>query len=140
MLDWISIAIPSLNALSALLLVGALAAIRRGNRERHRDLMVANLCVSVLFLVCYVIQIVTVGHKRFPGDDWVRALFLAILASHTMLAVCLVPLALRTFFLAFRKRFAEHRRIARITFPVWLYVSVTGVVIYWMVNHLRPYT
>jgi putative membrane protein len=139
-LDLISVAIPSLNALSALLLVAALAAIRRGRRDRHRDLMVANLCVSVLFLVCYVIQIAAVGHKRFPGDDWVRALFLAILASHTTLAVCLVPLALRTFFLAFRSRFAEHRRIARITFPVWLYVSITGVVIYWMVNHLRPYT
>lgn len=139
MLDLISVAIPSLNALSALLLVAALVAIRRGRRERHRDLMVANLCVSVLFLVCYVIQIVAVGHKRFPGDDWVRALFLAILTSHTALAVCLLPLALRTFFLAFRRRFAEHRRIARVTFPVWLYVSVTGVVIYWMVNHLRPY-
>jgi putative membrane protein len=138
-LEWISVAIPSLNALSAALLVTAFAAIRRGRRERHRNLMVANLGVSILFLVCYVIQIATLGHKSFPGDDWVRAVFLAILLSHTILAVCLVPLVLRTFFLAFRQRFAEHRRIARITFPIWLYVSVTGVAIYWMVNHLRPY-
>ena len=70
MLEWISVAIPSLNALSAVLLVTALVAIRRGNRERHRNLMVTNLCVSILFLVCYVTQIVTVGHKSFPGDDW----------------------------------------------------------------------
>jgi putative membrane protein len=139
LLEWISLAIPSLNALSAVLLVTALVAIRRGNRARHRNLMVTNLGVSIVFLVCYVTQILTVGHKRFPGDDVVRTIFLVILVSHTILAVSLVPLALRTFFLAFRERFPEHRRIARITFPVWLYVSVTGVVIYWMVNHLRPY-
>jgi putative membrane protein len=139
LLEWISVAIPSLNALSAALLVTAFVAIRRGRRERHRNLMVTNLGVSILFLVCYVTQIATLGHKSFPGHDWVRAVFLTILISHTILAVCLVPLALRTFFLAFRQRFSEHRRIARITFPVWLYVSVTGVVIYWMVNHLRPY-
>ena len=138
-LEWVSVAIPSLNALSAALLVTAFMAIRRGKRGRHRNLMIANLGVSILFLVCYVIQIATLGHKSFPGDDWVRAVFLAILISHTILAVCLVPLVLRTFFLAFRQRFSEHRRIARITFPIWLYVSVTGVVIYWMVNHLRPY-
>ena len=120
MLEWISVALPSLNALSAVLLVTALVAIRRGERDRHRNLMIVNLCVSIVFLVCYVTQIVTVGHKRFPGDDWVRAVFLTILSSHTFLAVCLVPLALRTFFLAFRQRFPEHRRIARITFPVWL--------------------
>jgi putative membrane protein len=139
MLEWISVAIPSLNALSAVLLVSALVAIRRGERELHRNLMIVNLGVSIVFLVCYVIQIATLGHKSFPGNDWVRTAFLTILISHTILAVCLVPLVLRTFFLAFRQRFSEHRRIARITFPVWLYVSVTGVVIYWMVNHLRPY-
>jgi putative membrane protein len=139
LLEWISIAIPILNALSAVLLVTAYVAIRRGERERHRDLMLANLGFSIVFLICYVVQVVVVGHKRFPGDDWVRVLFLSILISHTFLAVCLVPLVVRTVFLAFRQRFAEHRRIARVTFPVWLYVSVTGVLIYWMVNHLRPY-
>jgi putative membrane protein len=138
-LEWIAVAIPSLNALSAALLVTAFVAIRRGQRERHRNLMVANLVFSIAFLVCYVVQISTVGHKSFPGNDWVRTVFLAILLSHTILAVCLVPLVLRTFFLAFQQRFSEHRRIARITFPVWLYVSVTGVVIYWMVNPLRTY-
>ncbi|MBW2286330.1 MAG: DUF420 domain-containing protein [Deltaproteobacteria bacterium] len=127
-----------LNAVSATLLVTALVAIKRGLRERHKRLMVVNLGVSALFLVIYVSQWVLVGHHRFPGDDWVRTLFLWILTSHTILAVTLVPLALRTFFLGFKERFVEHRKIARWTFPVWLYISVTGVVIYWMNNHLRP--
>ena len=107
--------------------------------DGHRNLMLTNLGVSIVFLVCYVVQVSTVGHKSFPGDDWVRVVCLTILTTHTLLAVCLVPLVLRTFFLAIRQRFTEHRRIARITFPIWLYVSVTGVAIYWMVNHLRPY-
>ena len=97
--------------MSAVLLVAAFAAIRRGQRERHRNLMIANLGISILFLVCYVVQIATLGHKSFPGDDWVRTVFLTILLSHTILAVCLVPLVLRTFFLAFRQRFYEHRRL-----------------------------
>jgi uncharacterized membrane protein YozB (DUF420 family) len=127
-----------LNTVSATLLVTALVAIKQGRRERHKRLMVVNLGVSASFLVVYVSQQVLVGHQRFPGDDWVRTLFLCILTSHTILAVALVPLALRTFFLGFKQRFDEHRKIARWTFPVWLYISVTGVVIYWMNNHLRP--
>jgi uncharacterized membrane protein YozB (DUF420 family) len=127
-----------LNAVSATLLVTALVAIKQGLRERHKRLMVINLGVSALFLVVYVSQQVLVGHSRFPGDDWVRTLFLCILTSHTILAVALVPLVLRTFFLGFKERFEEHRKIARWTFPIWLYISVTGVVIYWMNHHLRP--
>ena len=127
-----------LNAVSATLLVTALVAIKQGLRQRHKRLMVINLGVSAMFLVVYVSQWLLVGHQRFPGDDWVRTLFLCILTSHTILAVTLVPLVLRTFFLGFKQRFAEHRRIARWTFPIWLYISVTGVVIYWMNHHLRP--
>jgi putative membrane protein len=127
-----------LNAVSVTLLITALVAIRRGNRERHRTLMIVNLGVSALFLVVYVTEMSLFGTTRFPGDDWVRSLFLTILVSHTILAVTLVPLVLRTFYLGFKERFAEHRRIARITFPVWFYISVTGVVIYWMNHHLRP--
>ena len=113
-------------------------AIKQGLRERHKRLMVINLGVSAMFLVVYVTQQVLVGHQRFPGDDWVRTLFLWILTTHTILAVALVPLVLRTFYLGFKERFQEHRRIARWTFPIWLYISVTGVVIYWMNHHLRP--
>jgi putative membrane protein len=127
-----------LNAVSATLLVTALVAIKQGLRQRHKRLMVINLGVSAMFLVVYVSQQLLVGHQRFPGDDWVRTLFLCILTSHTILAVTLVPLVLRTFFLGFKQRFDEHRRIARWTFPIWLYISVTGVVIYWMNHHLRP--
>jgi putative membrane protein len=128
----------TLNGVSVVLLITAFAAIRRDHRDRHRALMLANLGVSVLFVVVYVVQMSLVGITRFPGDDWVRSLFLVILTSHTILAVTLVPLVLRTVYLAFKERFAEHRRIARVTFPIWLYVSATGVVIYWMNHHLRP--
>jgi putative membrane protein len=128
----------TLNGVSVVLLITAFAAIRRDHRDRHRALMLANLGVSVLFVVVYVVQMSLVGITRFPGDDWARSLFLVILTSHTILAVTLVPLVLRTVYLAFKERFAGHRRIARVTFPIWLYVSATGVVIYWMNHHLRP--
>ena len=127
-----------LNGANAALLVSAIVAIRRGCPELHRRLMVANLTVSLLFVAVYVTQTAILGHTRFPGDDWVRVLFLTILGTHTALAVCLVPLVIRTVFLAVKERFPEHRRLARVTFPVWLYVSLTGVVIYWMNHHLRP--
>jgi len=127
-----------LNGISVVLLLTAYRAIRRGRRDRHRNLMVTNLVVSSGFMVVYLTEMSLFGPTRFPGDDWVRTLFLAILISHTILAVTLVPLVFRTFFLAFKERFAEHRRIARITFPIWLYISVTGIVIYWMTHHLRP--
>jgi len=127
-----------LNGASVALLVAGFAAIRRAHRDRHRALMLANLGVSVLFVVVYVVQMSLVGVTRFPGDDWIRSVFLAILTSHTILAVTLVPLVLRVVYLAFQERFAEHRRIARVAFPIWLYVSATGVVIYWMNHHLRP--
>jgi len=130
--------IAGLNACTFLLLVSALVAIRRQRRELHRNLMLVTLAVSFVFVVFYVVQITTVGHTRFPGDDWVRSVFLAILATHTLLAVALVPLVFRTVYLAARQRFEQHRRIARVTFPIWIYISVTGVVIYWMNNHLRP--
>jgi putative membrane protein len=130
--------IASLNGCTAVLLVWAVTAVRRGNRDLHRTLMIVNLCVSALFVIAYLLQLGIVGHTRFPGDDWVRTLFLAILTSHTILAVCLVPLVLRSVYLAVKKRFPEHRRVARITFPIWLYISLTGVVVYWMNHQLRP--
>jgi uncharacterized membrane protein YozB (DUF420 family) len=127
-----------LNATMTSLIIVGIVAIRRGQRQRHPKLMLGALCLGVLFLICYVAQTALVGHQRFPGDDWVRSLFLAILASHTLLAVAIVPLVLRTVYLAARRRLEEHRRLARITFPTWIYVGITGLVIYWMNNHLRP--
>ncbi len=130
--------IASLNLVNLVLLLAGWGAIRRGLRDRHRRLMLANLGVSVVFLVLYVIQVLLVGHKRFPGDDWVRTAFLVLLTTHIAAAVMLLPLVPVTFYRALKGRFEAHRRIARVTMGVWLYVSFTGVWVYWLVNHLRP--
>ncbi len=127
-----------LNTAITLLLLSGYAAIRRGNRHLHPRLMLTALALGLLFAISYVAQVWLIGHTRFPGNDWVRVLFLAILGTHIALAVAVVPLLGRTLFLAARQRFAEHRRWAHVTFPIWLYVAVTGVIIYWMNQHLRP--
>jgi len=127
-----------LNAVVALLLLAAFAAIRRGNRVLHARLMISAVGVGLLFLSFYVLAFFVIGHRRFPGDDWVRALFLVVLGTHELCAVIVVPLIVRTLYLARRERFDEHRRIVRYTYPIWLYIAVTGILIYWMNNHLRP--
>ncbi len=126
----------ALNGTSAVLLVLGWRAIRAGERARHRALMLAALGASLLFLAGYVTRIALTGTHAFPGSGAFRALYLAILTSHTLLAAAAAPLILRTLFLALRARFPDHRRIARATFPVWLYVSVTGVAVYVMLYHL----
>lgn len=128
----------ALNAAILGLLIAAFVAIRRGRRETHRRLMLTAVSLGTVFIFLYVAQTVLVGHRRFPGDDWVRTLFLCVLFTHTVLAVAVVPLVARTLQLALRERFAEHRRIVRVTYPVWLYVAVTGLFIYWMNNFGRP--
>jgi len=127
-----------LNATSAVLLVSGFAAIRRKNVTAHRRFMLAALACSTLFLVSYVVYHVQVGSMKFTGEGWVRPVYFTILISHTVLAVAVVPLAIVTLVRALRERFDRHRRIARITLPVWLYVSVTGVVVYWMLYHAYP--
>jgi putative membrane protein len=128
----------ALNATSAVLLVLGFRAIRARRVERHRALMLAALGSSLLFLAAYVTRIALTGTHAFPGTGALRAAYLAVLASHTILAALAGPLILRTLFLALRERFPAHRRIARVTLPVWLYVSVTGVVVYVMLYHLAP--
>lgn len=130
--------IASLNLVNFALLIAGWRAIRRGDRERHRRLMLANLGVAAGFLAIYLVQLALVGHKRFPGDDWVRTAFLVLLGTHTLAATTLLPLVPFTLYKALREQFEAHRRIARITFSIWIYVSITGVMVYWMVNHLRP--
>jgi uncharacterized membrane protein YozB (DUF420 family) len=127
-----------LNATSALLLACGFIAIRSRRREAHKAFMLAACASSVLFLAGYFTRIALTGTHRFPGDGWLRATYVAILGSHTLLAALTLPLALRTLFLSLRRRFPEHRRIARWTLPVWMYVSVTGVVVYVMLYHLAP--
>ena len=93
---------------------------------------------SALFLVSYLTRIALTGTHRFPGEGALRTVYIAVLASHTVLAALAAPLVLRTVFLALRDRFPAHRRIARATLPIWMYVSVTGVVVYVMLYHLAP--
>ncbi len=126
----------ALNGTSAVLVVLGFRAIRRGDMRRHRALMLGAVSSSVLFLAGYLTRIALTGTHRFPGSGALRAAYLAILASHTLLAALAAPLVLRTLFLALRARFPAHRRIARATLPVWLYVSVTGVAVYVMLYHL----
>jgi putative membrane protein len=120
----------TLNALSAVLVVAGFVAIRRGRRDVHRALMLAAVASSVLFLIGYLTRIALTGVHRFPGEGVLRTTYLAVLGSHTLLAVVAAPLVLVTLFLALRQRFKTHRRLARATLPIWLYVSVTGVIVY----------
>ncbi|HET8540087.1 MAG TPA: DUF420 domain-containing protein [Anaeromyxobacter sp.] len=129
----------SLNATSAVLLVLGFRAIRAGRMARHRALMLGALASSLLFLAAYATRIALTGTHAFPGSGPLRAAYLVVLASHTALAALCGPLVLRTLFLAWRARFPGHRRIARVTLPVWLYVSVTGVAVYVMLYHLAPH-
>jgi uncharacterized membrane protein YozB (DUF420 family) len=123
-----------LNATSAALLLLAYRAIKARPRrvEEHRRFVLAAVTTSTLFLISYLLYHANVGSVRFQGPPGVRRLYLAILLTHTVLAAILPLLAARTLYLGWKRRDPEHRRIARWTFPIWMYVSVTGVVIYLM--------
>ncbi len=126
----------SLNASSAVLLTAGFLFIRRKNIAAHQACMTAAFWVSALFLTTYLTHHALHGSTRFTGSGAARTIYFAILISHTVLAVIILPLVLRTIFLARRCRIAEHRRLARWTLPLWLYVSVTGVVVYWMLYRM----
>jgi len=129
----------ALNFTSGELLFAGWLAIKRGDRERHKALMLSALGVSVLFLVSYVIRFAGKGGTtRFPDVGWIRSVYLVILLTHTVLAAVVPFLAVQTVFLAWKERWAAHRELARWTFPIWIYVSVTGVVIYVMLYRLAP--
>jgi uncharacterized membrane protein YozB (DUF420 family) len=125
-----------LNAASALLLVTGWRAIRRRRVHVHRTCMLAAFATSTLFLTSYLVYHAQAGTTRFTGQGWVRPLYFTILATHTVLAALVPILALATLALALRGHFDRHARLARWTLPTWLYVSVTGVVIYVMLYHL----
>lgn len=122
----------ALNTLSAVFLCAGYFFIRSHNRDAHQRCMVAAIACSTLFLVSYLTYHFQVGSVGFKGQGWIRPVYFAILITHTILAAAVVPLVLVTFIRALRERFDAHRRIARWTFPIWLYVSITGVVIYLM--------
>ncbi len=126
----------SLNTAAAVLLLIGYGLIRQRRSAAHRSVMLAALACSLAFLATYLYYHFHVGSVPFQGQGAVRTLYFTILISHTTLAATVPFLAGRTIFLAVKRRFAEHRRLARIALPIWLYVSVTGVVIYWMLYRL----
>jgi len=128
----------SLNATAAVLLATGYYFIRTGRRERHRACMIAALVASALFLTSYVIYHIQVGSVPFKGVGAIRTVYFTILITHVVLAIVIVPLVLMTVSRALRGRFDRHRAIARWTLPLWLYVSVTGVIVYWMLYRMQP--
>ena len=142
MADYISY-LPHLNAFlngtSAVLLFTGYTFIRSRNVVAHRACQIAALVVSLLFLASYLTYHYNHGSTRFLGTGLVRPIYFTVLTSHTILAIVIVPLVTLTFYRAFRGDFLRHRRIARITLPLWLYVSVTGVIVYLMLYHFYPH-
>jgi putative membrane protein len=126
----------TLNAVSAVLLTCGFASIRARKIKLHRFFMVAACLASTAFLISYLTYHFHVGSVRFQRIGWVRPVYFSILISHTVLAVVIVPMVLITLYRAWRDKFDRHKQIARWTLPLWLYVSVTGVVIYWMLYRM----
>jgi putative membrane protein len=125
-----------LNALASVALVTGYGFIASGRREAHRRAMTVALAISALFLVGYLAHHAQVGSVRYRGTGWTRTLYFAVLVPHVVLAAAGFPLILLTTFRAFRRDFVGHRAIARITLPVWLFVSLSGVVVYFMLYHV----
>ena len=125
-----------LNFASAALLVAGFRFIRRGSTREHRRCMLGAVAAGATFLVLYVTRFSLTGTHTFAGPEAVRPVYLAILFSHMVLAIVVVPLVIRLLLLARRERFEEHRRLARWTFPIWLYTSVTGLVVYLMLYQM----
>lgn len=129
----------TLNGLSAILLVTGFGFIKRGRKTAHRNCMVAALASSTLFLACYLTYHFTVkGVTHFVEPQWFRPIYLTLLATHTLLAAAILPLIVITVTFAVKQNFARHKKIARWTWPIWLYVSVTGVVIYLLLYQIFP--
>jgi putative membrane protein len=126
----------TLNALSTVLLVTGYVFIRRRDRRKHRLCMIGALVVSVLFLTSYVIYHAQVGSVPFTGTGWIRTVYFAVLIPHVILAAAIVPPVLITASRGLSAKYDQHRRIARWTLPLWLYVSVTGVIVYWMLYQM----
>jgi len=126
----------TLNATSAVLLTTGWILIRRGRIAQHRAVMIAAVCTSVLFLVSYLVYHAHVGSVPFTKQGPIRAVYFTILLTHTVLAAAIVPLVMVTLTRGLRARYERHRRIARWTMPIWLYVSVTGVIVYVMLYRM----
>jgi putative membrane protein len=128
----------ALNLTCFIFLILGRVAIARGDRELHRKRMLVAFTASTVFLVSYLIRFATTGAHKYPGEGWDRIFYLGMLISHMILAVVLVPLVIRALRFALKGKFAEHLRVVRFAWPIWMYVSVTGVLVYLMLYHLAP--
>jgi len=135
---WLPTVNAALNSLATVLLAAGWIFIRRGQWRAHRAAMISAFAVSTLFLICYLTYHWLVGHVPFTGQGVVRPVYFTILITHILLAVTVPVLAIAMFVLALKGRWEAHRRLGRITMPIWLYVSVTGVVIYLMLYRFYP--
>ena len=122
------------NGITAMLLVAAVVAIKNGNRKLHQSLMTAAIALSLAFLVMYVAYHMTSDSTKFGGEGAIKAVYLFILITHIILSIAIIPMVLITYVRALSQRFDAHKRIAKITFPIWLYVAVTGVIVYLMIS------
>lgn len=125
----------SLNSISGVLLLSGYIAIKKNKRILHRNLMISALVVSAAFLTSYLIYHFHVPSKKFPDLGWIKTVYFLILFPHIILAAVMVPMILKTFWHAYKQEWEKHKKIARITFPIWMYVSVTGVIVYMMLYH-----
>ncbi len=133
--DTLALVNATLNATSGILLVTGRTLIKRGKRELHKRLMLATIATSAVFLACYLTRVMLTGTHAFPHEGALKAVYLLILFTHMTLAAAVPVLALILVVRAYKEKFAEHRKLARYTYPIWLYVSVTGVIVYLMLYH-----
>lgn len=123
----------TINAFTAILLVLGVIQIKKGNRKAHENLMKTAIGLSVLFLLMYVVYHMTSTSTPYGGEGTIRIVYFVILISHIILSIAVIPLVLISFVRALSRRFDKHKKIAKITFPIWLYVAVTGVIVYFMI-------
>ncbi len=124
----------SINGLTAVLLIVAVVAIKNGNRELHKKVMTVCIGLSLLFLLMYIAYHMTSESTTFGGEGTIKYVYYFILITHIILSIAIIPLVLKTYAKAYLEQFTAHRKLAKITFPIWLYVAVTGVVVYIMIS------
>lgn len=129
----------SINGLTALLLLLAIWAIKNGKRQLHQNLMTTCIALSLAFLVMYIAYHMTAESTSYGAEGFMRYIYFFILVSHILLSIIIIPLVLKTYARAYLKKFEQHRKLARITFPIWLYVAVSGVLVYLMISPYYEY-
>lgn len=123
----------AINGITAVVLISAVVAIKKGNQKLHQQLMTVAIALSLAFLVMYVAYHMTADSTKFGGEGFIRLVYFFLLISHILLSIAVIPLVLITYVRALAAKFDQHKKIAKITFPIWLYVAVTGVIVYLMI-------